>query len=171
MLVCPSWLSSPRKWTCGSDARANLWPRSRLKSSTPMSCISCWNAQLQPHLLFAATTAVQSPPICRQWVLDCAASAPSRPHIIPSDAFLRSSRTGRSLARVRFAAALMYEGAPALQTMHLADRMLMEGLKQKCAVLLHPHVTRATALSLLEEATSLDAPRLVLNPYTWLQYH
>ena len=48
-----------------------------------------------------------------------------------------------------------------MQNMRLADRTLMEGLKQKCAVLLHPHVTPQSVLPLLQEATLLDAPRLV----------
>lgn len=36
-----------------------------------------------------------------------------------------------------------------LQVLHAADRFLLEGLKARCAVLLHPYVTEDTAVGLL----------------------
>ncbi|KAL0021902.1 hypothetical protein WJX79_001281 [Trebouxia sp. C0005] len=47
-----------------------------------------------------------------------------------------------------------------LQVMQYADRALMEGLKGRCAMLLHPHVTQDSALLLLQQALALDSDRL-----------
>ena len=52
--------------------------------------------------------------------------------------------------------------------MQYADRALMEGLKGRCAMLLHPHVTQDSALPLLQQALAMDSdrsPRL-LSPST-----
>lgn len=46
-----------------------------------------------------------------------------------------------------------------MQVMQLADRTLMEGLKAKCAMLLHPFVTPAVALPLLQQAMEMDNDR------------
>ncbi|KAK9797377.1 hypothetical protein WJX73_007493 [Symbiochloris irregularis] len=53
------------------------------------------------------------------------------------------------------------EPSTLLQTMQLGDRLMMEGLKQRCALLLNPYVTQESALPLLQEALAMDAPRLV----------
>ncbi len=47
----------------------------------------------------------------------------------------------------------------ALQVMQYADRALMEGLKGRCAMLLHPHVTQDSALLLLQQALAMDSDR------------
>ncbi|KAL0054628.1 hypothetical protein WJX82_000172 [Trebouxia sp. C0006] len=47
-----------------------------------------------------------------------------------------------------------------LQVMQYADRALMEGLKGRCAMLLHPHVTQHSALLLLQQALAMDSDRL-----------
>ncbi|KAL3148881.1 Ankyrin repeat and BTB/POZ domain-containing protein 1 [Trebouxia sp. C0010 RCD-2024] len=47
-----------------------------------------------------------------------------------------------------------------LQVMQYADRALMEGLKGRCAMLLHPHVTQDSALPLLQQALAMDSDRL-----------
>ncbi|DBA74292.1 hypothetical protein WJX77_001158 [Trebouxia sp. C0004] len=47
-----------------------------------------------------------------------------------------------------------------LQVMQYADRALMEGLKGRCAMLLHPHVTQDSALLLLQQALAMDSDRL-----------
>jgi len=46
-----------------------------------------------------------------------------------------------------------------LQVMQYADRALMEGLKGRCAMLLHPHVTQHSALLLLQQALAMDSDR------------
>ena len=57
-----------------------------------------------------------------------------------------------------------------MQVMQLADRTLMEGLKAKCAMLLHPFVTPDVALPLLQQAMEMDndrsgcAPLLKIKP-------
>lgn len=43
--------------------------------------------------------------------------------------------------------------------MQYADRALMEGLKARCAMLLHPHVTQESALPLLQQAMAMDSDR------------
>lgn len=43
--------------------------------------------------------------------------------------------------------------------MQYADRALMEGLKGRCAMLLHPHVTQDSALPLLQQALAMDSDR------------
>ena len=43
--------------------------------------------------------------------------------------------------------------------MQLADRTLMEGLKSRCAMLLHPFVTPVIALPLLQQALEMDNDR------------
>lgn len=43
--------------------------------------------------------------------------------------------------------------------MQYADRALMEGLKGRCAMLLHPHVTQHSALPLLQQALAMDSDR------------
>lgn len=50
---------------------------------------------------------------------------------------------------------------PWLQLMRFADRALVDGLKQRCSMLLHPHVTTETALPLLAEAMEMDSDRWV----------
>ena len=50
-----------------------------------------------------------------------------------------------------------------MQLMRFADRALVDGLKQRCSMLLHPHVTTETALPLLAEAMEMDSDR-------WVQY-
>lgn len=47
----------------------------------------------------------------------------------------------------------------AAQVMQYADRALMEGLKGRCAMLLHPHVTQDSALPLLQQALAMDSDR------------
>ncbi len=46
-----------------------------------------------------------------------------------------------------------------MQVMQYADRALMEGLKGRCAMLLHPHVTQDSALLLLQQALAMDSDR------------
>lgn len=43
--------------------------------------------------------------------------------------------------------------------MQYADQALMEGLKGRCALLMHPHVTKETALPLLQQALAMDSDR------------
>lgn len=47
----------------------------------------------------------------------------------------------------------------AVQVMQYADQALMEGLKGRCAMLLHPHVTRESALPLLQQALAMDSDK------------
>jgi len=47
--------------------------------------------------------------------------------------------------------------------MQYADRALMEGLKGRCAMLLHPHVTQQSALLLLQQALAMDSDRYTLT--------
>lgn len=47
--------------------------------------------------------------------------------------------------------------------MQYADRALMEGLKGRCAMLLHPHVTQDSALPLLQQALAMDSDRSPLS--------
>ncbi|KAK9820046.1 hypothetical protein WJX72_005458 [[Myrmecia] bisecta] len=58
-----------------------------------------------------------------------------------------------------------------LQVMRFADRMIMEGLKNKCAVLLHPHIEQSTALPLLAEALQMDCDRLADSCIRCLAVH
>ena len=51
------------------------------------------------------------------------------------------------------------DGQYAAQVMQYADRALMEGLKGRCAMLLHPHVTQDSALPLLQQALAMDSDR------------
>lgn len=46
-----------------------------------------------------------------------------------------------------------------VQVMQYADRALMEGLKGRCAMLLHPHCTQDSALPLLQQALAMDSDR------------
>ena len=46
-----------------------------------------------------------------------------------------------------------------MQVMQYADRALMEGLKGRCAMLLHPHLTQDSALPLLQQALAMDSDR------------
>ena len=49
-----------------------------------------------------------------------------------------------------------------VQVMQYADRALMEGLKGRCAMLLHPHITHDSALPLLQQALAMDSDRSAL---------
>ena len=49
--------------------------------------------------------------------------------------------------------------------MQYADRALMEGLKGRCAMLLHPHVTPDSALLLLQQALAMDSDRYAYAPH------